>query len=390
MKANDIPNDDQWKAEAVYTAYASKELAANLPDGKEKTAELKLFDDYIAAVKANDWKAYAKISMAQISADTTTDQETKDIALWSWQYRLDNNVEPNRDYTGDNWKNVSLIQLEEYKNTLHSQLNSPVNQQDKTLIEDTTNAILIQTYKLEHNISTYTQPETNLEGAYVGSDSFNYWTAFGDSTGLIMIIGVLMVIIAGSAISSEFSAGTIKFLLINPVKRWKIFMAKYISVLSVAAVMLIIYYIFNALLAGVFFGFGDVGAPYLHVVDGVVHMGSSFLFVAWKYLLGSLILLTMTTFAFAISSLVRNSALSIGLGVFLMLSGAGATQILGAQFGFSWARYILFANTNLNSVIQGTTPFWGLTVPFALIIVAIYMVVFLLTAWDGFMRRDIK
>lgn len=38
-----------------------------------------------------------------------------------------------------------------------------------------------------------------------------------------IIIALILIILAGTTVSSEFSNGTIKFLLITPVKRYKIF-----------------------------------------------------------------------------------------------------------------------------------------------------------------------
>ncbi|MCL1852135.1 MAG: hypothetical protein FWF88_03770 [Peptococcaceae bacterium] len=48
------------------------------------------------------------------------------------------------------------------------------------------------------------------------------------------------------------------------------------------------------------------------------------------------------------------------------------------------------ANTNLNGIMTKSTPFLGQTVPFAMTVIAVYMVVFWLTAWDGFVRRDVR
>jgi ABC-2 type transport system permease protein len=120
-----------------------------------------------------------------------------------------------------------------------------------------------------------------------------------------------------------------------------------------------------------------------------VTAGSSFLFVAGKYLLSSVGMICMATFAFAISSLVRNSALSIGLGIFLYFSGSMAVLILN-QLGIYQAKYVLFANTDINAVMNGTTGFINHSLGFALINIAVYMIVFILIAWDGFVRNEIK
>ena len=111
--------------------------------------------------------------------------------------------------------------------------------------------------------------------------------------------------------------------------------------------------------------------------------------MAGQYLLGSVNRIVMATLAFAISSLIRSSALAIGVSLFAMLAGSGAVLFLKEALNIDWARYIVFANTDLNAILSGTTPFVNQTIGFALGVIAVYMVVFLLTAWDGFVRREV-
>jgi ABC-2 type transport system permease protein len=320
--------------------------------------------------------------MKYISGNNALTSEERELKLGSLQYLLDHDIPPSYS----DYRYQKLRNLETNKIDLARQEQMPLDSQDKKTITKLRNDIAIDEYTLERNIETYMVPDD-------GDNYFDmngFLPVFSNSTMLIMVINVLIIIVAGSIISTEFSSGTIKFLLINPIKRWKILVAKYLAVLTVGIIMLVIYYVFNLLLAGIFFGFGDMGAPLLSVVNGKVHAGSSLLYVAWKYILGSLGVLTMATFAFAVSSLVRNSALAIGLGTFLLLSGYGAVFILASGLHWDWARYILFANTDINMIINNQTPFLGHTVGFALIVTAVYMVVFLLTAWDAFVRRDVK
>jgi ABC-2 type transport system permease protein len=319
------------------------------------------------------------------------EQDEKDIQLWSIDYRLKYDVSPIEadDKTTNNWKNDLIDSVERNKRSYDDEMKKPPADRDSKSLETYNNLVLTGIYRLENNVEVYTQSDKSELQLGSMSDA-NLWSAFQSSISMLPAISMLIIVVAGGMISSEFSAGTVKFLLINPIKRWKILVAKYITVLSVALLMLLIFYIVNALLAGIFFGFKDIGAPYLYVAGGKVQLGSSFLFVARKYLLSCLGLLTMATFAFAISSLVRNTALSVGLGVFLLLSGSSATFVLGSTFHMDWARYIIFANTDINAIIMGNTPFLAHTVCFAVIVIAIYMAVFLLTAWDGFVRRDIR
>jgi ABC-type transport system involved in multi-copper enzyme maturation permease subunit len=75
--------------------------------------------------------------------------------------------------------------------------------------------------------------------------------------------------------------------------------------------------------------------------------------------------------------------------VFLYFVGGGVVGVLG-MFNIYQAKYILFANTDINAVLNGTTGFINHTLTFALINIAVYMIVFILAAWDGFVRNDVK
>ena len=96
----------------------------------------------------------------------------------------------------------------------------------------------------------------------------------------------------------------------------------------------------------------------------------------------------MATMAFALSSLFKSSALAIGTGVFCMMGGSTLIQIL-SMLKQDWARYLIFANTNLASIYEGKSLFPQHSLTFALVVIAVHMVIFLLTAWDGCTKREV-
>lgn len=383
MKEQDIKSTEDWRYAAITdSANALAGLINRQPAEEEKAAARQWYDRCKRAIADNDSKAYLRLRIEFVKTYETLTEEERKIKLWSLQYQIDHDITP----AWSDKRYQTLQKLVTDKTQLLSLEQAPAESRDAKQIHDLQSSIAVGEYVLEHNLETYLVPD----GVERSTSLNGFWSVFRNSTMLIMVINVLIIIVAGSMVSMEFSSGTIKFLLINPIKRWKILLAKYLSVLTVGIVMLFIYYVFNLLLAGIFFGFGEIGAPLLTVAGGKVYLGSGLLYVAWKYILGSLGLLTMATFAFAVSSLVRNSALAIGLGVFLLLSGYGAVYVLASSMNMDWARYILFANTDINLIINHQTPFIGHTVGFALIVTGVYMAVFLLTAWDAFVRRDIK
>ena len=361
-----------------------------------RSVQTNITDALDRAIRSNDFIMYTRVQLdwytlrpenpfdynIQLPAALISASE---IDIWSFNQVIEHNATPGT------WQLDVIEQIAQAKFRIaHEEMMGDDIESEVTAAAR--EIILLGEYRLTHGIRSYTydgiENATMISGGLVSGGS-RFWDVFASTVFSIGLLSVLMIVVAGRILSSEFSAGTVKFLLINPAKRWKIFMAKYVTVLSLGLAMLAALYISNLIFAGIFFGFSDIGVPHLSVVDGTIVRSSSILYVASRYLLGAVSMLCMATFAFAVSSIVRSSALAIGLGVCLYFAGSIAVNILSA-FGFYWARYILFANTDILAVINGTTGFVNHTLVFALINIAAYMAVFILTAWDGFVRAEIK
>lgn len=97
----------------------------------------------------------------------------------------------------------------------------------------------------------------------------------------------------------------------------------------------------------------------------------------------------MVAFAFMLSSVFRNSALAVGLGIVV---GVGAKMLAGilSEFQVQWGIILLFANTNLSQYMDGNqTYFPGMTLPFSLFIIIAHLIFFVGTAWLFFLKRDV-
>ena len=99
-------------------------------------------------------------------------------------------------------------------------------------------------------------------------------------------------------------------------------------------------------------------------------------------------MIAMTALAFMISSLMRSSAVAIGIGVASLLGGTMISSML-AQYGFDWGRYLIFSNLNLGSIANNYGMYPHQTLGFAVGVLAVYMILFLFIAYDGFTRREV-
>src|SRR5690625_7874969 len=94
----------------------------------------------------------------------------------------------------------------------------------------------------------------------------------------------------------------------------------------------------------------------------------------------------MATFAFMISTVFRSSALAIGLAIFLMMAG---NQIDFAFAEYPWAKYILFANTDLQQYTNVNVLIGSMTLGFYISELIVYYVNFIGLYWLIFTKRDI-
>ncbi|MFH5778267.1 hypothetical protein BLX88_02570 [Bacillus obstructivus] len=232
--------------------------------------------------------------------------------------------------------------------------------------------IEINQYRLDHNI-----PPT---------DQSNGYTFISDNTMLISFVGLFTIIIAAGIVASEFGWGTIKLLLIRPINRWKILLSKYITVLLFGILLLAILFASSGILG--FILFGNEG-DYIHLAfsNGHVVEQNMILYLMKTYLLSSLDVIMLTTMAFMISAVFRNSSLAIGISIFLLLMGGNVTALIAMKY--EWAKYILFANTNLMQYFDGTPLVSGMTLGFSIIMLLIYFVIFMLLAFGIFTKRDV-
>lgn len=355
---NDIDSDD-WRYDVLSAVFA---------DGTGDMSGIKKYLD------DNDWRGFCQY---RLDNDILTEGEK-----WEYQYRLDKDISFDKS---NEKKNDLIMTVSNAKNTIATMGDAKSDgQNSRAQLEDNIKLTLYQldNDKLDNTANQMTLFETDEP------EQITFWTVFLTSTSLVTVVALLAIVIAGGIVSSEFSQGTIKFLLINPVKRWKILMSKYFTVITVGYIMLAILFVVMIPITGLMHGFDGFSVPYMYVSGGEVKEMPTLLYAAEQYLLKSVQMVVMSTLAFAISSLVRSTALAIGVSVFTMCVGSTVTTLLG-NLGQDWARFLVFANTDLSSISQGYSIFAQHSVTFAVGVLVAHMVVFLLTAWDGFTKRSV-
>ncbi|WP_047155449.1 ABC transporter permease [Aneurinibacillus tyrosinisolvens] len=235
-----------------------------------------------------------------------------------------------------------------------------------------TNRIHTNQYHLTHNILP---AEETL------------WGNMLNAANLIKVVTVFTVIIAADSVAGEFSAGTIKLLLIRPVSRAKILLSKYIAALIFSILLFIVLFISAFLVSGFLQGFHDIGIPFVYASsDGVVHETNVVQHAISTYLYQCVQMIMIVTMSFMISSVFRSSSIAIALSIAIMFVGTGVASFL-AQY--NWAKYFLFENTDLTQYLTGSPNIPGMTMSFSVTVLIVYFVIFNALSWIVFKKRDV-
>jgi ABC-2 type transport system permease protein len=260
--------------------------------------------------------------------------------------------------------------LQQENTALKKQVESSHTKVEKDFYQKT---ISINDYRIKHEIPP--------------QQSYDVWTFVKDASSLISLAGLFTIIVSAGIVASEFNWGTIKLLLIRPINRTKILLSKYLTVLMFAIFLLVILFLFSTVIGAILFGMPDKSIPYLNYNNGTVTEQNMVVHLLIYYGINSISMIMLTTMAFMISSVFRNSSLAIGLSIFFMFTGTSLTQLLAMNF--TWAKYILFANTDLMQYFEGSPIVKGMTMGFSITVLIVYFLIFQLLSFFIFKKRDV-
>ena len=374
-----IDDTNDWRYRLIYEDMWA--LLMEMDMGKVTAENEAKLEAIKTAAKNDDWRGYyTELRDGIMSSESLSDIQ-KDAYAFEYNYYLENDLKPGSVA----WKDSLLRQASNAKQSLVPYLEAENRGEkiDPEVTEEYRNKLAVALYQLDNDIQY--NAERYLEGERRDG---NYWSYFANTKGLLTLVGIMMIVIAGKIVAEEYSAGTIKFLLISPVKRYKILLSKYLAVLIMGFMMMSILYLSSAILALPFSGGEGLTSMVIKAKDGVVKATSPFISLLSHYALQSVGMIVMATMAFAISSLMRSTAVSVGVGISAYAFGLlGATLL--AEMGLDVGRYLIFSNLNLADIAGGEAIYEYQTIPMALIVIAVHMVVFGLIAHDAFVRRDI-
>ena len=374
-------------------------IIQNMKSNEENEEYKKEYEDFIEKLDKGDWRYFAEEeldetnkqieAMSNSGVESTSELENLKNTKQALEWRLEKNISyetSNLNTFIQEWT-YSKNRIYDYETNAKTQTMSYEEEYEK---QETVATAALMEYAITNEIRDVSSNYIN--NTYVlATDANRELINVFSSYSLFIIIAIVMI--AGTIVSEEFSKGTIKLLLIRPYKRTKILFAKFITCLIILALTFITVTVLQFIIGGITYGFSDYSSNviiYNYNSDNVQTVGliQYVLLTAVAKLPMFILLMTL---AFALSVIFNNSPLAIALP---LLGIMGAELINQFAYQFEKARFLMYfvtPNWDLSIFLFGKLPkFEPISLPFSIIICAIYFIIMLVVSWIVFKKRDIK
>ena len=393
-------DEKSWQAKIIQSEMRSCISNINYFTYQEKSdSGLKIakakYNEYIKRLDTDDWRYFAEEEVKEKNTEidelkamqekTTNKLEIKElqsqirgyeisrqIATW----RLEKDIPYGNDYK-NNCLNSYMVAMEDIRSYDFGETEK--NYDSKKQYYKAQETAAINKYDIENE--TTVGDTSSAKGILLST--FDEYEIF---------LIVMFMMTAGVIVSEEFSKGTIKLLLIKPYKRSTILASKFITSIIVAIIVILLVLLMQFVVGGLIQGFDSFKNPtiiYDHTINNVKHI-NTIQYLAMQALGKAPMYILLMTLAFAFSTIFTNSALAITISL-LGYMGSSVINMLALNLKLNWIKYFVTPNWNLTEYFWGGIPtFEGITLPFSIAIIVIYMVIMLVPTFIIFQKKNIK
>lgn len=229
---------------------------------------------------------------------------------------------------------------------------------------------------------TFTLSGSVLNGYLVALTTLNQGT-------MNFFAPVLIVLVAGEIVAGESQEGTLRLILTRPVMRYKFLLAKLLTVCIYTMLIFVVMLIIGLGVSLLIFGEGSLFVVGLFLGNvgwfNILNSGTALTRILMVYGISFLILLTVTTFSFFLSSILKNpiAAMIFPLVVVIFLRIVSAFPFLQELKPFFFTTHMDVWINLLSPKIDWNQVFKSMS------ILGLHTLTFIGASLYGFHRRDI-
>lgn len=353
----------------------------------------KEYNRYIKRLDENDWLAFAreeleiakkqKKELEQTKEQTVDKEMIKDLERQIYQmdvdieglnYRINEGISYNQGYL-----NSALERYVGAKKELYQTDKKELGYNEQLSYEQT----VAEMEKAKYVIDTKENIGDTNTARYWILDVYNQYGMF---------IFITIIIITAMIVSEEFSKGTIKLLLIKPYERYKILLAKLITVSIILILSMVFLMLVTTIITGCVFSFESLSIP---AVEYNFHTKSiekinviPYMLIETCYQLPNYFFILVLTFA--ISTIITNSGIAIAMSlVFQMFYQI--INMLAIQYNIKFLKYFITLNLDFTQYKFGAKPqFEHINFTHSIVVYLVYILAILIPTFIVFKKKNIK
>lgn len=395
LEKEQAPADFGFEMETVGEYDTADAQITRLKTVCSKQKELVQEDDFMAYCQSQLDEAQ-KLYNEEYERLSTYDMIIREARIESWKLFIQYQTPP---YAKDVWKSMAIEQIETEKRNI-AQLQygeaSITDKEDyKRQMSLRQRQIRILEYALENDImplSIY-----NAMSEYNG-DTMTFARFMEEQKNLMYLILFIGILLGAFLMSSEFSYGTIKNLLLYPYRRSAIAAAKMLTLVLVIMFLTFLIPVISSIAGRVLFSDGIIGntistaetPTFIANVRGhIIEIPFTF-YMILMYGMECMQIVIVSIITLTISTVTQSYMVPSGIMLCLSLFGEQVLEIVyNYVFPIKIFRYMLFGNMNLMQYITGKVKAPYASAATSVIVIAIYVLLALLIYFRSFSRKEI-
>jgi ABC-2 type transport system permease protein len=340
-------------------------------------------------VKDNNISNDIKTSIADIENKLNFENKLLKVI----QYRYDNEI----SFDANSWKNKTLDDISQNIKNASAKIISEEDYKRQN-IYNVTYAQYVQKYNSDHD-----KYLNNIKMGWYSLDKNipmpKFESSARDAVNSLVgiyttIASIIVIILAGGIVSSEFNRNTIKLLMIRPVSRVKIILSKFISVLLIGYFIMFGSMALVTIVNGFIFGFSDFAIPIIKMSAETVITQNYIISLFLNLIFYSISMIFIGSFAFVLSTVTKNTTVSVAVSIIILLGSLPVSAILlGKNIMWLTSTPMPYINLAAIPVMQHLTQVLGtvtvLDITLGAIELLVSSIIFVIMAFTHFIKNDI-
>ncbi len=367
-----------WQMTALNEAfgYYQKKICEESATPHEIAAYYRYFKLLCQAVRTNSSNDYLQLLAERVQEDDSLSSTEKYYYTQYYSYLITQNIEPD---TGD-WRQEAADDLLESSLSLaRLELQASDTDAYDSTWQKAYNKQAVAKYRLEQNVSLLIT-DTDF------GDSI-FWKSLFDSRTLLPLLQIPILFLLSAIIAGEIRLHNLNLLFSQPVNRQNYFTAKLCAAMIICTGWILFIFTANVVTASLLFGTEDLQASTLFVRDGMVNAYSTLLLLLKHYFLICLPIYVTAAFCLFCSALVPYSGVVTAAGLSGMVLSWCAGQHVSNSY-LAWTSYSIIGSLDILSIIKGSAAS-GQTLPYALFILFLHLILFVTGAGFFFCRKQL-